>query len=184
MSIKRTKLDENEQYRMILKNIRKVWRRPEISMASKCLLLDLVFYAGIDGEVFPSQALLAKNLGVSPRYIRKLLTELKNYNLIAWVRRGYSTSNKYTLNEELYCRNDKKDKSMDGDTSSFMEGVIVPDHSGNVVPAKQSQDKRKKNKELHPHINMRELRSSTLQDKGSKSDSKPHIVWDVSKKNL
>lgn len=168
---------------MILKNIRKVWRRPEISMAAKCLLLDLIFYAGIDGEVFPSQALLAKNLGITPRYIRKLLTELRNYSLVTWVRRGYSTSNKYALNEELYCRNDKKSKLMDGDISSFMEGAIVPDHSGNSVPPEESQDKRKKNKELHPHINMRELRSSTRQDKRSKSDSEPRIVWGVSKKN-
>ena len=159
MSIKRTKLDKDEQYRMVFKNIRKVWRNPEISRAAKCLLFDLVFYAGIDGEVFPSQGLLANNLGVTPRYVRTLLTELKRHNLVAWVRRGYSTSNKYTLSEALYCRNDKRDKSMDGDINSSMEGEIVPNHSGSNVPAKQSQDKRKKNKELHPHINMRELRS-------------------------
>lgn len=50
-----------------------------LSIAEKCLLFMLASYADDDGNnIFPTEALLAQKLNCTDRYIRTLLTKLRN----------------------------------------------------------------------------------------------------------
>lgn len=141
--------DRKTQFQMRFKNLRKFWRDPSVSMQSKWLLFDLILYGGVDGLVFPSQTRLAKDSGVSDRYIRTLLKELMDKELIFVFKRGFSKSNQYSINEELYFLNDLFEEQVSGGNSSEMVGTAVPTDSGDTVPTKESQFERTNDKELH-----------------------------------
>ncbi|HWY79441.1 MAG TPA: helix-turn-helix domain-containing protein [Candidatus Sulfotelmatobacter sp.] len=103
----------------------------------KCILFELYCFAGKNKTAFPSQETLAKNLGVSARYIRERLVVLKEKKLIlSWERRGYSKSNLYKLNEELYFLNEKTERN----SSSPQIGNTKPVQSGAEVPPNNSKD--------------------------------------------
>lgn len=116
--------------RINFQELRQVMRTPTIPAVAKCVLIDLLLYAGIDGEAFPSQSLLAKNLGYSDRHIRTQLNILhKNGLVVDWKQRGYSKSNQYTINPNLYADQSRYLKSTSphvGTTDSIQAGNLVP----------------------------------------------------------
>lgn len=121
--------------RINLAKLRDVNRDPSLIPSAKCLLVDLLFYAGIDGNAFPSQETLAKNLGFkSSRSVRDLLGLLRKRGLVAgWKRRGYSKSNSYSFNPELYILNRGSDRKY----SSSLLGTTIPLYQGNTLPPKE-----------------------------------------------
>lgn len=76
-----------------------ILRSNQISDGAKLLFADLLSYAWFNAECFPGQDKLAQDLGVSPRWIRKLLTELEKIKLISCKQRGLSKTNIYTIND-------------------------------------------------------------------------------------
>ncbi len=116
--------------------LREIVRNPAISALEIRVLLDLLLYAGTNGEAFPSESQLATDCGKSDRHIRTTLVKLKQKELIEWKKRGYSKSNKYTLNEELYFRNDNKYRK----TISSELGSTMPIQNGPPLPPKVNQE--------------------------------------------
>lgn len=125
-----------------LRNLRDlIWRNPEISMAAKVVLLDLIFYAGVKGNAFPSHKTLAKDLGISTRYVRSQLNELRKWRCIDWKKRGFSKSNSYAINTDLLTLIDVEttpnvEQKPKRKHSSVKKGTSVPQFSGTGVPPK------------------------------------------------
>lgn len=134
MNIKEQKTTKQLSY----KTLRVFMRDPNIKPLEKCVLIDLLLYAGIGGQAFPSEMLLGKDFGVSDRHIR---TQLKNLQkkgwILNWKRRGYSNSNLYELNAELYFRNDTQDRN----SASAQSETTVPIQNGSVVPPNVDQER-------------------------------------------
>ena len=81
----------------------KIWRSKGLyPLAAKVILLDLLWYAGNNNSAFPSQQTLARNHGLSSRYVRKMIKLLKKCGCIKSKRSGYSKSNQYYFNPDLY----------------------------------------------------------------------------------
>lgn len=138
-----------------LRNLRDlVWRNASISMPAKVILLDLIFYAGVKGDAFPSHKTLAKNQDISTRYIRKILKELKSANWIDWRKYGFSTTNSYGISTELLTLldielEDNVEQVPIRNNSSARVGTPVPEVSGTDVPANKSHVKKRiTNKEV------------------------------------
>ncbi|MDA1316170.1 MAG: helix-turn-helix domain-containing protein [Acidobacteria bacterium] len=69
----------------------------EICPAAKLLYGQLGRYAGKDGQCFPSQATLAKDLGISDRQVRNLLGDLEREGFIRTVQQGLRRNNRYVF---------------------------------------------------------------------------------------
>lgn len=125
-----------EEFRINFSKLREIWRNPKLSSSAKVILLDLLFYAGVDGESFPSQELLAKNHGFKDtRQIRNLIKELRRYG-INWERGGFGRSNRYFFSEEIYYRNDSSDRK----NNSSNSGNEKPVENGNILPSNINQE--------------------------------------------
>lgn len=129
--------NHNSGHIIDLKRVRDFIRNPNLTPLEKCLLLNLYFYAGTTGTAFPSQKTLANDFGYKDsRHIRTYLNKLKEKRLLSWKKRGYSKSNSYILNGELYFRNDKIIRKP---TSAHL-GTILPVQNGTPLPSKVSQE--------------------------------------------
>lgn len=113
-------------------------RNPNFSPLEKVIVVDLILYAGVNREPFPSQKTLAKDLNRSERYIRKSLYILRDKGIISWFRRGYSRSNQYSI-EELYFRYDLDDNSTNRNYTSDQSSNIDPQRTGNPLPPNEYQ---------------------------------------------
>lgn len=112
-------------------------RNPNITPLEKCVLIDLLLYAGVDGEAFPSEKTLGRDSNRTDRHIRTIINSLKNKGLlIGWQRRGYSKSNQYILNPELYFRNESSYRK----PTSVHLGNMLPLQSGNPLPPNIRQE--------------------------------------------
>lgn len=130
--MKRTGEVSNNKHRIDFEGLRTVWRNPVITKGAKVVLLDLLLYAGIDGASFPSEDTLGENHNLSDRQIRNLITELRNNKLLFWIKKGFSSSNAYTFNPEIYFRIGDKDRK----PVSAQSGNLFPLQSGNQFPPK------------------------------------------------
>jgi hypothetical protein len=110
----------------------------------------LTKYAGQDDYCFPSQKTLAKDLGVSSRYIRTLLNELLKNKLISKKRTGFNKSNTYTIAKD-YVRN----------SSSGHIGPAYPLDQGTGVPPNNTY--RNKKREKRSSKGFQTLRDSLLE---------------------
>lgn len=112
-----------------------ILRNPKLSSTEKVILLDIILYAGTNGEAFPSQATLAKNHGLSIRQVYNVLVKLKDKNyILRWKQRGYSKSNRYILNRYLiYKQRNRKQ-------TSTLTSSSIPPQSGSVFPPNISQE--------------------------------------------
>ena len=63
-----------------------VYTDSALSPWARLLFSRLQFYAGADGKAYPKQETLARELGVSDRQVRIVLSELRALNRIAWTR--------------------------------------------------------------------------------------------------
>lgn len=75
-----------------------VLRDSSLSGNEKTLYALLLSYAWQDAECFPGQERLAKNMGLTSRSIRQLLSELRGHHLIGWKRQGLGKVNLYHIN--------------------------------------------------------------------------------------
>jgi hypothetical protein len=108
----------------------------------------LLLYAGVDGQAFPTQKTLGKDLGRSQRHIRNSLHILTARKLISWKTRSDRKSNIYSFNEELYFRTSEKDRKYtslpggnefpDGKRTTVPTNVIHLNNSSNVINKKYS----------------------------------------------
>jgi Helix-turn-helix domain len=70
-------------------------QRKELCQGAKLYYARLAQYAGEDGHAYPSQRALAAELGVSPRQVRKYVTELLQFKLLATRQYGLAQTNAY-----------------------------------------------------------------------------------------
>jgi len=101
----------------------------------------LLLYGGMQEEIFPSETKLSENHHRSVRQIRNVLYKLRDKGfIIYWERRGYSLSNRYTLNEELFYRNEGVRKNAEEKSISSYLGNEFPIQTGNVIPPNINQE--------------------------------------------
>jgi len=98
----------NMKYKIRFEKLRDVIRDPSITPLQKCVLLDLLLYAGTSGDAFPSEETLGANAGRSARQVRNCIKELKRRGLINWGRLRYGGPNSYYFNTELYFLNEEE----------------------------------------------------------------------------
>lgn len=129
-----------------------IWRDPTLSPGAKVILLDLLFYAGVNDNSFPSEEKLAINHDFTARHVRNLLKELQKRNLIEWERGGFGRSNHYFFNTEIYClTEDPQDNSKKSISSNL--GNQFPVSSGNPVPTNIVSNKySQSNNSQHDYI--------------------------------
>lgn len=120
---------DGQLYNIHFAGLRKAIRSPDISIAAKALLANLILYAGQNGNCFPSELTLGNDFGVTDRYIRDLLQILGTNGLIRWRRGKPGQSNKYTLSTEIY-----QPKSRNSGSAEI--GTPVPSQTGTIVPTK------------------------------------------------
>lgn len=89
-------------YVINFKGLRDFIRNPGISMSEKIVFVDIVLYAGTNGKCFPSQSTLARDLGITSRYIGKILKKLKENGFLSWERGKKGKSNHYILSNNIY----------------------------------------------------------------------------------
>ncbi len=116
--------------------LRQAVRDPTLKPIDKVVLMDLLLYAGTTDRAFPSEATLAKNQGVTDRYIRDVIVHLKDSGWISWKKNGYSVSNRYNFNQTLYPCSDGAHRN----SVSYDSGTQTPLHSGIAVPPIHSQE--------------------------------------------
>src|SRR3989344_1856623 len=121
---------DNTKNTINFQNMAKVMKNNRLKPIDKAILWDLLLYAGVNGESFPSQETLAKNMGCSTRYIRYRLDMLCAAGLVTRKRRGFGKSNIHIFNEELYFPNGRSNRNQ----SSSHSGNSVPHESGTGVP--------------------------------------------------
>lgn len=126
------KTERQLQYKISFSGLRKIVRNPKISKSARLLCVDLLLYAGLDGVCFPSEITLGKDMGLTDRHIRNLITELKN-NGLGWERGGFGRSNRYSFNEEIYFLNDEDNRK----AASLDPGNQLPVDSGSTLPPKE-----------------------------------------------
>lgn len=112
--------------------------RTEIPFRARFLYCILLFHSFGKEECFPSEQLLANEMGVSARYIREILDLLIKFELINVKVRGYKgRSNRYCLPlikpkyGNLHSSVNKSDSSR--------RGPSVPTSIGNIVPTNNIQ---------------------------------------------
>lgn len=110
-------------------------RNSRFTPAQKVVFVDILLYAGVNGESFPSQQTLADNLGQTPRNVRYCLDMLCAAGLIKKKRRGFSKSNQYLISEEVYFRNGNSI----GNSSSAHFSTPLPNKPGNALPPNVTQ---------------------------------------------
>src|SRR5215510_6169094 len=84
-------------YRLFVGSFLPNWlmRRTEISQGAKLCYARLSQYAGEHGSAYPSQPVLAQELGVKVRQVRSYLNELETVDLIESEQLGLSQTNRY-----------------------------------------------------------------------------------------
>jgi hypothetical protein len=76
---------------------RLILRAKGLSNTAKLVYALLLDYAWQQGSCFPGQQQLAQDLDTTERTIQRALTELRDYHLIAWQRRGLRQTNVYSI---------------------------------------------------------------------------------------
>lgn len=126
--------NKTQKFQINFSKLREAIRDPQLKPIEKAILVDLLMYAGTTGDAFPSEETIANDFGYSDRYIRECLTKLKTSGwLVSWKKRGYSQSNLYKFNKELYFPIGEKSTNQ----SSPQIGTPVPVQNGAGVPAKE-----------------------------------------------
>lgn len=112
-------------------------RNPSLEPIDKVVLIDILLYGGVTGAAFPSETTLARNQNRSERWIQEVIKRLKAKSwIIKTKRRGFSQSNLYTLNPELYFGNDNTNQMPTSDQS----GTTLPVQTSSGLPTNNSQE--------------------------------------------
>jgi len=116
--------------------LREFMRNPDVSPLEKCVIVDLLLYAGSAGEAYPSLDTVGRDLSRSERQIRRSIEALRSKGLLDWKKRGYSKSNQYILNSDMYVRHDTSIRT----PMSSQSGHVSPFQSGHESPPNVSQE--------------------------------------------
>ena len=137
-------MEKNEMeitYQFSFVNLSQIITDNKLSPPARLLLVILIIkYARNNNNAFPTKETLAKDIGCSSRHIHNLLQELKDCGVTTWERRGFSKSNKYSFNNELYFLNDKTKTVPYKKNTSSQVGNTVPKQTGNVIPPKVNHE--------------------------------------------
>ena len=76
---------------------RAILKARRLSDRAKVVYALLLDYAWQQGSCFPGQKRLAQDLDTTERTIQRALTELRDYALISWRRRGMTQTNVYLI---------------------------------------------------------------------------------------
>lgn len=74
-----------------------ILRDTRLSLGAKLVYQILLSYAMQKGECFPGQDRIADDIGINVRTVREHLTELKNFGLISYRKRGFARTNLYII---------------------------------------------------------------------------------------
>lgn len=97
----------------------------QLTVPARYLLCVLLRHSGQKEWCYPSQKTLGKNLGYTPRYIRKLLKELEKYGLVVRKRKGFNKSNNYKVAKE-YMFDRKQSSPHIGSKFPLNQGITLP----------------------------------------------------------
>jgi len=76
-----------------------ILRDLRLSMGARLAYAVLLMYAWQEGSCFPGQERMAADLGVSPRNLRRYLTELRDLKYISWRKVMPGGTNTYYLHD-------------------------------------------------------------------------------------
>ena len=145
-------------------------RNPDIKMAEKAIIWDMLQYWNINGQCFPSQETLALHHGVSTRHIRRILAKLKNRGFIFHVKkRGYSQSNQYIFQENFFLSR--------GTSRSLQTGTTAPTYIGHSVPPNNYNNKLEVNNTYEDLF----VQFQNVSGTPSTSDAKKHLFLLIQK---
>jgi hypothetical protein len=120
--------------------------RPEVSFGAKATYSRLVQFADKDGVAWPSQDVLAKELGIKTRQVKTYIQELVRFSLIAACLNGMPASNSYYF---LYHPWIDGTTQQDGQSSAQQDGQ-------SSAPYKNKEKNIEKNKEKNTHTKGKE----------------------------
>jgi len=113
-----------------------VLRQKGLSFGAKCLYARLRTYAGNDGVCNPSDATLARELGVTDRRVREMRNELRECRLLSW--RRTQKANAYAVNPpEQFHKPDRKESPCQSGT-----GLPVRSEAAFRSDRKKASDKK------------------------------------------
>lgn len=98
----------------------------ELNSSAKLLYGRLALFGHKTGRCNPSQATLGREIGVTPRQVRKLLTELRDCGLVTWKRTGGSA--RYDVGSaDLFCvRERNQSTAPERNRRTSQSGTPVP----------------------------------------------------------
>ena len=120
-----------------------VLRDTRLSVGARLSYAVLLMYAWQEGSCFPGQQRMAKDLGLSPRHLRRFLTELREQGYVSWRKTMPGGTNTYVLH-------DVKSK-----LKSEAKGTPVSPQSGHEGPRREDTggrqiDAAKRPREMDP----------------------------------
>lgn len=133
-----------------------IFKQCQLSISARFLLCILLQYCRKKDTCFPSQSMLARNMGVSSRQVRNLIKELVSNDLPYVKRQGFNRSNTYYVAKsfQIYEKN-----------SSYHLGSKFPLHLHQELPTNSTKGKRlekisednylKRKKELYDHFSIK-----------------------------
>ncbi len=120
----------------------------EIPYKARFLYCLLLMHSFGKEECFPSEILLSKEMGISDRYIRKILKVLVEFKLIQKVFRGHNgKSNLYILSK--FQPINRNNISSSQNKCSYRVSTPFPVSIGNIIPTNNNQLIIKNNKEVN-----------------------------------
>jgi len=101
----------------------------DLSLQARYLLCVLLRHRGSDGECFPRQSVLGKELGRTSRRVRVILNELLEYGAITKKRRGFNMSNDYFINAKFIVKDIPQQQKQ-----VYKDGKFIPSDIGSKKP--------------------------------------------------
>jgi biotin operon repressor len=126
----------------------------QLTFQQKMVFIVLLRYAAQDESCFPSQATIARSVGLSPRHVRTILNQLQEQGLIYSKRSGYNRTNTYKVPKHFIVD--------DKNSSSPQLRRVVPLQNGTPVPPTYTH----RNKKVKRSDKGFELLRDALQEKG------------------
>lgn len=121
-----------------------LFEESNLSINSRYLFCVLLKYCGKKDYCFPSQKTLAKVVGCSDRYVRKLLNELKVAGIIYVKRTGFNKPNTYKVSKDLMrIQGSSPNMVSDDKPISSHIGTPVPLHTASQLPTNSNYIKEK-----------------------------------------
>jgi len=116
-----------------------------LSLQSKTIYALLLDYAWQKGSCFPGQTRLSKDLGVHRNTVQKYLTELKDFGLIKWKRRGVNKTNIYYILPLDFLHEQHSDAQ--GCVHPVAQERVHQDAQGTVQEVEEEEYKKKEYKQ-------------------------------------